>query len=53
MPVQINEVIIRTTVSNEPSNTGATATANPAANSMDNAALVEQIMENIRNKNER
>ena len=53
MPVQINEVIIRATVNNGSAGTSAGTTASPAANSMDNAALVEQIMETIRNKNER
>jgi hypothetical protein len=51
MPVQINEVIIRTTVNSGSS--GSLPTTSPAANSMDNATLVEQIMETIRNKNER
>ncbi len=53
MPVQINEVIIRTTVNNGSSGSGSTATTSPTANNVDNATLVEQIMEIIRNKNER
>ena len=53
MPVQINEVIIRTTVSNGSTSSGNNSVAAPAANTLDNASLVEQIMETIRDKKER
>jgi hypothetical protein len=53
MPVQINEVIIRATVNDGPCSSGSNTTASPAENMLDNATLVEQIMDIIRNKNER
>ncbi len=53
MPVQINEVVIRTVIDTPSGSGGADATANTPPPTGPETELVEKVLEIIREKNER
>jgi Family of unknown function (DUF5908) len=53
MPVQINEVIVRTVVSGSMPGPGAAAAATPAGSSTSEAELAALVLEIIKEKKER
>jgi hypothetical protein len=53
MPVQINEVIIKAVVDPRPSTGASQPECPPAGNSGDEAEMIQQILEIIKDKKER